>query len=327
MAHLLEVQNLHVSYRAASGQQSAALAGVDVRLDAGETLGVLGESGSGKSTLAAALLRMLPAHGRVEQGTVRFEGRELLNLEADEVEKIRGARLALIFQEPSQALHPALRVAEQIRDVIAAHQKLRRAALSGKTREVLEAVFPADTERIAHAYPHELSGGQRARVLIAQAICCEPALIVADEPTASLDPETQLEILQLFRRLRQEYKLSSIWITHVPALLAGFADRVMVLYAGRVAEVGPTAQVLGSPRHPYTKALLSCLPPRLSGEQVGRKTQLPVIPEGATATALNDDRCLFEPRCGERMDICAEREPELVQLGGEHEVSCVRCVD
>jgi oligopeptide/dipeptide ABC transporter ATP-binding protein len=328
MEPLLEVQDLHVSYFAPTGQRSAALAGVNLRLVPGETLGVLGESGSGKSTLAAALPRMLPANGTVDRGAVWFAGRELLRGDAREMEEIRGARMALIFQEPSQALHPALRVGDQVRDVIAAHKKLCRDALREKTARVLAAVFPIETERIARSYPHELSGGQRARVLIAQAICCEPELIVADEPTASLDTETQMEILLLFRRLREEFRLALIWITHNPALLAGFADRVMVLYAGRVAEVGPAAEVLFSPRHPYTQALLRCLPPGLGDGGAGRKMMLPAIPGETLSTVAETGRCVFEPRCSERMDACVLGEPEMVRLGGggEHFVSCVKYV-
>lgn len=326
MTPLLEVQNLRVSYCAPTGQSSVALAGVSLWLRAGETLGVLGESGSGKSTLAAALLRMLPPNGRVAGGTMRFAGREILMSGAREMEQIRGARLALIFQEPSQALHPTLRVGEQVRDVIAAHTNLRRSALRETTERALAAVFPSEAERIARSYPHELSGGQRARVLIAQAICCQPELIVADEPTASLDPETQQEILLLFRRLRLELKLSLIWITHNPALLAGFADRVMVLYAGRVVEVGPSEEVLFSPRHPYTQALLRCLPPQLGDGCSGRKSELAVIPGETPAAVMDAGRCVFEPRCGQRMEVCVLREPEMVRAGGEHLVSCVKYV-
>jgi oligopeptide/dipeptide ABC transporter ATP-binding protein len=328
MTPLLEVEDLYVSYGASNGTRTMALGGVNLRLKAGETLGVLGESGSGKSTLATALLGMLPPNGRVDGGAVRFAGRDLLLCEARELRKIRGERMALIFQEPSRALHPALRVAEQVRDVLAAHKNVSRVALREKAMQALAAVFPSETERIAQSYPHQLSGGQRARVLIAQSICCEPAMIVADEPTASLDPETQLEILRLFRRLREEFHLSLMWITHNPALLAGFADRVMVLYAGRVAEIGPTAEVLLSPRHPYTEALLRCLPPEAGDGPARRKTALSVIRGEAPVTALDEDRCLFEPRCDERRDVCGERKPAMAQLndgpGDGHAVSCVK---
>jgi len=303
-----------------------ALANVSFALQPGETLGVLGESGSGKSTLAAALLRLLPANGRIERGAICFEGQDLLRATPRELEKIRGGRLALIFQEPSLALHPAIQVAEQIGDVIAAHKSFGRRAVREQARQILAAVFPTEAERIADSYPHQLSGGQRARVLIAQAISCGPSLIVADEPTASLDPETQQEILLLFRALRQKFNLSVIWITHNPLLLEGFADRVLVLYAGRVVEAGPTRSVLSSPRHPYTQALLRCLPSRVEDGLANHKEYLPAIPEGApvSGAASVGSRCLFEPRCMERMVICTEREPELVQLSPTHGASCFK---
>ncbi|HVH89482.1 MAG TPA: oligopeptide/dipeptide ABC transporter ATP-binding protein, partial [Terriglobales bacterium] len=179
------------------------------------------------------------------------------------------------------------------------------------------------------SYPHQLSGGQRARVLIAQAISCGPSLIVADEPNASLDPETQREILSLFRDLRDKFNLSMIWITHNPLLLEGFADRVLVLYAGRVVETGPASSVLSSPRHPYTQALLQCLPPRIENGFANYKQYLPVITgeaHGSVATS-EECRCLFAPRCMERMVICTEREPEMIQLSSTHGASCFKHVD
>src|ERR1700722_8184067 len=195
MTHLLEVKNLHPAYSARTGEVCPALAGVTFDVRPGETLGVLGESGSGKSTLAAALLRLLPANGRIERGAIYFEGQDLLRATPRELQKIRGDRLALIFQEPSLALHPAIRVAEQIADVIAAHKSFGRRAGREHAQQNLAAVFPSEEKRTAKSYPHQLSGGEKARVLIAQALSCGPSLIVSDEPTASLDPETQQEIL------------------------------------------------------------------------------------------------------------------------------------
>jgi oligopeptide transport system ATP-binding protein len=324
MSTLLEVQNLRVSFMTRGGKRAPALGRLSFTLQRGETLGVLGESGSGKSTLAAALLRVLPQNAQIEEGSIRFDGEDLLRLGPREMEKIRGARLAMIFQEPSLALHPTIRVGAQVEDVLAAHGWGNHGERRERVRRVLAAVFPTESERIARAFPHQLSGGQRARVLIAQAICCGPSLIVADEPTASLDPEIRQEILALFRRLREELQLSLIWITHDPGLLEGFADRVMVLYAGRVAEIGATDQVLVSPQHPYTGALLGCLPPELEDGFGKHKEKLPVI-GGETALAEFDaQRCLFESHCAERMDMCAEREPEMVQLQGAHGVSCFR---
>ncbi len=326
MAPLLDVNNLGVTYTAGTGQCLTALANVNFTLQTGETLGVLGESGSGKSTLAAALLGLLPSKGRIERGAVYFEGQELLGAAPRELEEIRGGRLALIFQEPSLALHPAIRIAEQIGDVIAAHKSFGRTAVREHARQMLATVFPTDVERIANSYPHQLSGGQRARVLIAQAISCGPSLIVADEPTASLDPETQQEILALFRTLRQKFNLSMIWITHNPLLLEGFADRVLVMYAGRVVETGPASSVLSSPRHPYTQALLRCLPPRIEEGLASHKEFLPAIPGEAFVSAVPSEgcRCLFESRCVERMAVCTEREPQMIQLSSTHGTSCFK---
>ena len=324
MTPFLDVRNLHVSYGATDGSRAKALAGLDFSLRAGETIGVLGESGSGKSTLAAALLGILPPNGRITAGSVCFEGQDLLKTGARAMEKIRGARIALISQEPSQALHPAMRVNAQVRDVIAAHQPLRGRPLRDRVQYVLSTVFPSEAERISASYPHQLSGGQRARVLIAQAIACEPALIVADEPTASLDAETQQEIISLFRELERKMQLSVIWITHNPALLSGLVDRVMVLYAGKAAEIGPTETVLCAPRHPYTQGLLQCLPP-LSGEnQADRKMKLAVISGEAPGGNPDTSGCVFEPRCAERVVVCAQREPEVVRVGNAHEVSCFK---
>src|SRR6266852_4968444 len=324
MTALLAVQDLHVSYRSRGGIAFQALTGVSFQLMPGEILGVLGESGSGKSTLAASLLRLLPEHGQITKGTVLFEGKDILQLGSDELQKIRGSRISLIFQEPSLALHPTMRAGEQVRQVLAAHESLPKKALKERTRQVLATVFPKEAGRISHSYPHQLSGGQRQRVLIAQSIACRPSLIIADEPTASLDPTTQMEILGVFRSLRGKLDLAMIFITHNPALLAGFADRVLVLYGGRVVECGPAQSVLESPRHPYTKALFESIPKVSEKRGNGRKTRLPVILGDSSQLSLPRGGCPFEPRCTERMDICREREPGVVNLSASHTVSCFK---
>ncbi len=324
MTPLLEVQDLHVAYISRAGKKSPALAGISFDVRPGETLGVLGESGSGKSTLAAALLRLLPGNGEIQRGVVLFEGQDLLRAEPRTLERIRGARIALIFQEPSLALHPTIRIGEQISDVLAAHESLSRGALRQKTLQLLAEVFPADPARIADSYLHQLSGGQQQRVLIAQAIACGPSLIVADEPTASLDPTTQQDILSLFRTLREKFNLSMILITHNPALLAGLADRVLVLYAGKVAEIGPTEKLLALPQHPYTRALLQCVPGRLDEQGKGRKSKLQVIPGDAPNLEELANGCRFETRCADRMELCTQREPEAVAVSEAHAVSCFK---
>jgi oligopeptide/dipeptide ABC transporter ATP-binding protein len=324
MASVLEVRDLHVMYHGREGEQLAALAGVSFDLSPGEIVGVLGESGSGKSTLATALVRLLPANGRITRGIVVFEGKDLLQAAPEELREIRGGRISLIFQEPSLALHPTMRAGEQVYQVLAAHGTAGKSLLREKTRQIFAMVFPEESERIARSYPHELSGGQRQRVLIAQAVACRPGVILADEPTASLDPTTQMEILGVFRTLREKLGVAMIFITHNPALLAGFADRVLVLYGGRVMELGPASRVLGEPRHPYTKALFQCVPTVLDGSGNARKAKLAAIAGDSSVLALPLKGCVFEPRCAERMEVCREREPALFALSESHTVSCFK---
>ena len=324
MTPLLKVQDLSVSYISRGGTKLAALAGIGLELGSGETLGVLGESGSGKSTLAGALFGMLPVNAQIANGAVLFDGLNLLQMGSRELQDVRGRRIALIVQEPSLALHPTIRIAEQISDILAAHGSLSRSALREKAMQVLSVVFPAEAKRVANSYPHELSGGQRQRVLIGQAIACGPSLIVADEPTASLDTTTQQEILSLFCTLRQRLHLSMIFITLNPALLAGFADRILVLYAGRIVEIGPASRVLALPQHPYTQALLRCASALSDTRKTNHKNRLPVIPGAAARASLHPEGCSYEPRCADRLDLCGKREPECYSVGESHKVSCFR---
>jgi peptide/nickel transport system ATP-binding protein/oligopeptide transport system ATP-binding protein len=324
MASVLEVRDLHVMYQCREGVQRAALAGVSFDLSPGEIVGVLGESGSGKSTLATALVRLLPANGRITRGVVVFEGKDLLQAAPEKLREIRGGRISLIFQEPSLALHPTMRAGEQVYQVLAAHGTAGKNLLREKTRQIFAMVFSEEAERIERSYPHELSGGQRQRVLIAQAVACGPSVILADEPTASLDPTTQMEILGVFRTLREKLGVAMIFITHNPALLAGFADRVLVLYGGRVVELGPASRVLGDPRHPYTKALFQCVPAVLDGSGNGRKAKLAAIAGDASVSDLPLKGCVFEPRCAERMEVCRQREPAFFAVDEAHTVSCFK---
>ena|SRR5271168_631862 len=322
MTSVLEIQDLHVSYFSREGRARPALAGVTLALQQSEILGVLGESGSGKSTLASALVNLLPPNGRITKGAVLFEGQDLLQANSEELRAIRGARIALIFQEPSLALHPTMRAGEQIRQVLAAHTPPGKSDLRQRTRELFSLLFSAGAGRVANSYPHQLSGGQLQRVLIAQAIACGPSLIIADEPTASLDPSTQMEILDVFRTLQKKLGLAMLFITHNPALLSGFADRILVLYGGRVVECAPAESLLASPRHPYTKSLFQSIPPNLDAPVNARKTKLPVIPGDASALPLAG--CSFEPRCAERMLACRTHIPSVFHLNAAHTASCFR---
>jgi oligopeptide/dipeptide ABC transporter ATP-binding protein len=323
LRQILEVWDLRVAYGRRDGAIWHALNGVSFGVGAGEILAVLGESGSGKSTLAAALLRLLPQSGRITSGEILLEGNDVVRMNAVELRRMRGSTVSIIFQEPSLALHPTIRIGEQVGEVLRAHQALSKRSRAERAREILATIFSDDVQRIFSSYPHELSGGQQQRALIAQAIACEPALVIADEPTASLDPSTQREILTLFQSLRDNLGIAFIFITHNPALLAGFADRALVLYAGKVAEVGPTEAVLSSPRHPYTQALLKCVP-QVDTAAVRRKTLLPVIAGAAPSLVSLSQGCVFEPRCEERMDVCQVREPMAAMMGNRHEVSCLK---
>ncbi len=325
MGAILEVRDLRVTYHPPKGGSHRALDGVSFHLEPGEVMGVLGESGSGKSTLATSLLGLFHANAVAVSGEVLLEGRNLLQAKLEELEKIRGKCISLIFQEPSVALHPTMRTGRQVRQVLAAHGVKGGSTLDQRTRGVLEMLFLAEeAERIARSYPHQLSGGQRQRILIAQAIACGPSVVIADEPTASLDPTTQMEILGVFRTLRKNLGLAMIFITHNPALLGGFADRVLVLYAGRIVELGPAEKVLASPRHPYTRSLFQAIPPFLSETHSAHKKKLAAIPGDSLASSLPREGCPFEPRCPERMDVCKSQEPGLVKLSEAHVVSCFR---
>src|SRR5256885_2390228 len=225
MPSILEVQELRVAYCSRDGAAFQAIAGVNFDVRPGEILGVLGESGSGKSTLAASLLRLLPPNGKIVSGRIVLEGQDVLDADTKSLRQLRGRRIALLSQEPSLALHPTIRVGDQITEVLRAHESLTPSARRARVRQLLAKVFPTESDRIASSYPHQLSGGQRQRVLIAQAIACRPAVLLADEPTSALDPTTQQAVLALFKTLRQELGIAVILITHNPALLIDFADR------------------------------------------------------------------------------------------------------
>jgi oligopeptide/dipeptide ABC transporter ATP-binding protein len=325
LRHVLEVRDLCVAYGGRGGAGVwRALDRVSFGVRRGEILGVLGESGSGKSTLASALLRLLPANGRITSGEILLEGSDMLRMDPVELRRVRGSGVSIVFQEPSLALHPTIRIGEQVGEVLRAHGASDKRDREERAREILARVFPRDVARMFSSYPHQLSGGQQQRVLIAQAIACDPALVIADEPTASLDPTTQREILTLFQSLRDRFGIAFVFITHNPALLAGFADRVLVLYAGKITELGPAQAVLFSPQHPYTQALLRCLPIVDESGTVGcRKELLPVIAGAAPNLTVLSQGCVFEPRCEKRMDSCQVSEPISALLGGGHEVACL----
>lgn len=318
---LLEVQHLDIRYQAENRASVRAVADVSFRMEAGEIVGVLGESGSGKSTLGASMLAMFARNAVTRQGKVLLKGRDLLKLNHRELRGIRGKDVSLISQEPGTALHPTMRVGTQIDEVLRAHTDWNKNKRQEEVISLLRSVFSSDAERVHRSYPHQLSGGQQQRVAILQAIVCKPSLLIADEPTASLDPLTQRDILELLRQLRTELKLAVLFVTHMPDLLAGFADRIFVMYAGELVETGKVSEVLHSPLHPYTRALLACRP-NIRVEPQERL--LPVIPGNAPDLTARTNGCAFEPRCTERLSVCRERAPGVTRISNRAEVRCFK---
>jgi oligopeptide/dipeptide ABC transporter ATP-binding protein len=289
-------------------------------LERGGTLGLIGESGSGKTTVALSLLRLLPP-GAQTSGRIEVCGEEVLAMSEDALARIRGSRIAMVFHDPLAALNPVLRVGTQIGEAVRAHRSANRVQARAAVRDLLRAVgLAADN---ADRYPHQLSGGMRQRALIAMALACGPAVLVADEPTSSLDPVVQAEITGLLRALCVERGVALLLATHDLALAARLCSRIAVLYAGRIVERGPAAELLARPRHPYTQGLLRSLPPPLGGRSQGR---LEPIAGSASAPWARPSGCSFRDRCPRAQNDCSITEPELVGTGG-WEVACFHPVD
>jgi len=253
---LLDVQHLSVTF----GGASPAVDDVSFQMAAGETLGLVGESGSGKSVTAFSILRLLQPPGRITGGTVLFQGRDLLTLPEGEMREVRGAGISLIFQEPMTALNPVMRVGDQIAEALLVHGKATRAEARARAVELLEAVRIPDAARRVRDYPHQLSGGMRQRVMIAIALACQPPLIIADEPTTALDVTIQAQVLELLRDLKARYHLALLLITHDFGVIAEMADRVAVMFNGKIVEQGPVRDILRHPSHDYTRNLLAAVP-------------------------------------------------------------------
>lgn len=314
---LLDVRDLTTAFDV-GGRALRAVDRVSFEVRAGETLGLVGESGSGKSMTAFSVMRLVEPPGRIAGGQVFFQGRDLLALPESEMQKIRGAGIALIFQEPMTALNPVFPVGEQVAEAMIVHGLAGRAEARRRAVELLDEVRVADPARRALDYPHQLSGGMRQRVLIAMALSCRPSLVIADEPTTALDVTIQAQILDLLRDMRARFDLSMLLISHDLGIIAGHADRVAVMYAGRIVEEGPVREVFRSPAHPYTAALLDSVP------RAGCAGRLKAIDGNVPALSDIPEGCAFAPRCPQAAGSCRLEPPARADVGPDHRVRCGR---
>jgi oligopeptide/dipeptide ABC transporter ATP-binding protein len=316
-APLLEVRDLAVTFTGPGGV-ARAVDGVDLVVEEGETVGLVGESGCGKSVTALALLRLVEPPGHIAHGSsVRLEGRDLLALGTKEIRAVRGNHVALVFQEPLSALNPVLRIGTQIAEAIRAHETVSRSTAKWRAVEMLQAVGIPEAQRRAAAYPHQLSGGMRQRVLLAMALACRPKLLLADEPTTALDVTIQAEILELLDRLQQKLGMAVLLITHNLGIVAERTRRVYVMYAGQIVEEAPTGRLFARPAHPYTEGLMGAVP-----NLEERRERLRAIPGQVPPANAWPAGCRFHPRCPHAWEKCRETMPPLLDVGGGHKARC-----
>ena len=315
MSALLEVSNLTTVFDTPRGPV-AAVDDVSFEIEAGETLGLVGESGSGKSVTALSIMRLVQPPGRVAGGRIVFNGQDLLTLDEKAMRSVRGAGIALIFQEPMTALNPVFRVGDQIAETLLVHRRANRREAKAKAIELLRAVRIPDPASRVNDYPHQLSGGMRQRVLIAISLACQPSLVIADEPTTALDVTIQAEILDLLREMKRAMNLSLLLITHDLGVIAETADRVAVMYAGRIVEMAPVRAIFRNPAHPYTRGLLASMPGGSPGQRLraidGSVPLLGSLPPG----------CSFNPRCPDRFEPCTAAPPPDYPAGPEQTAKC-----
>jgi len=317
---LLDVQGLKTHFFSDDGV-SPAVDGVDFHVRRGETLGVVGESGCGKSVTALSIMRLIPVPpGRIVAGRILFEGRDLLELPADQMRTIRGNRISMIFQEPMTSLNPVYTIGNQIAEAVRLHQKLSPPDALDRSLEMLKRVGIPAPERRVHEYPHQLSGGMRQRAMIAMALACNPALLIADEPTTALDVTIQAQILDLMGDLKTELSTAIILITHDLGVIAESAARVVVMYAGKVVEEAEVIRIFEEPLHPYTAGLLQSIP-RIDQRKT-QKERLREIKGVVPIPSRLPPGCAFHPRCPKVMEICSRDAPRLKAAGDGHQVRC-----
>jgi oligopeptide/dipeptide ABC transporter ATP-binding protein len=318
---LLEVNNLETHFQTRAGLVRA-VNGVSFQVNSGELLGLVGESGCGKSITALSIMRLISPPGKIVAGEIKFDGKNLLQLSEAEMRQIRGDDIAMIFQDPMTSLNPVYTVGEQIAEALRLHRKLSRKAARAAAVEAMKEVSIPDPARRVDDYPHQLSGGMRQRVMIAMALACDPKLLIADEPTTALDVTIQAQILELLNELRKNRDLAVLLITHDLGVVAEVADRVAVMYTGRIVEESPVSELFARPKHPYTEGLLRSVP-KLTSATVEKKERLETIEGTVPSPTELPPGCHFAPRCPYRLRRCTEEEIPLYDLEGGVKVRCV----
>ena len=319
MSNVLQINDLSVSYRTEQGH-ARALRHVHLSVPRGEIVGIVGESGCGKSTLTSAIIRLLAPNARIDGGTIDFQGRDLLALDEREIRDLRGAALAMVFQDPMTSLNPVLTIGRQMSD-IQFRESVRRSEKRDRAIAMLRRVGIPEPERRIREYPHQLSGGMKQRVAIAMALMMKPALLIADEPTTALDATLEVQIIHQLKELQSEFRCSILFISHHLGVIAELCDRVVVMYAGEVVESGTVRDIFHRPQHPYTRRLLECDPARISK----RTRRLPIIPGGLPDPINLPTGCIFRERCDVAIDVCASRWPALsgcTENDDEHRAAC-----
>ncbi|HWO43491.1 MAG TPA: ABC transporter ATP-binding protein [Candidatus Eisenbacteria bacterium] len=318
MSDLIQVKDLRTSFFTPEGELRA-IDGVSFEISEGKTLGLVGESGCGKSVTSLSIMRLIPSPpGKIVGGEILYRGRDLLKLSNEEMRKIRGNEISMIFQEPMTSLNPVFTVGNQIGEAIRLHQGLSKKEARAKTIEMLRLVKIADPETRVDNYPHQMSGGMRQRVMIAMALSCNPSLLIADEPTTALDVTIQAQILELIKELQQKLGMALLLITHDLGVVAERADEVAIMYAGKIVERASAREIFARPLHPYTVGLLNSLP----GTDGRKKQRLDAIPGMVPSPLHLPSGCRFRDRCPRARGVCAETEPALVELEPRHWVAC-----
>ena len=318
---LLDIRGLKTWFKTDDGLVRA-VDGVDLHIDRGETLGVVGESGCGKTVTARSVLKLIDMPpGRFESGQILWQGRDLIPLDNTEMDKIRAREIAIIFQEPMTSLNPVYTVGQQIAEVLRLHEKLGKKQAMARAVEMLQLVNIPNPQRRVNDYPHQFSGGMRQRVMIAMALACSPKLLIADEPTTALDVTIQAQILELMQEMKDRLGMSIMLITHAMGVVAETAQRVVVMYAGKVVEEAPVEALFGNPRHPYTQGLIRSIP-RVD-RAAEKKQRLEAIPGSVPSLLDPPPGCRFAARCKFAMEICVQAVPPLKEVGPGHRVACV----